>query len=243
MKGIILSLLLTFSISLTTSAQRKERKEFKKERKAIKDSTKVKIPLEPTGLRIGTNVISIISTISVPKLTTYEFNADFMLNNRYFITFDAGYTSRVREGKESPFKEIQSYKYSSSGTYYKIGIESNSFWKESKEDAIYVTAKLGYARFQHQLEEFNGVDDYLGAFSLSNPSEKGGLFFGEIGAGLKVKVKGNFYMGYYCRFKQKLLTSKLQYKVNEIPGFGIANKTGRFGMSYSIYYKIPFKEK
>src|SRR5687767_3263145 len=92
------------------------------------DSTIVKkeLPKEkhsflPTGIRLGTDLISLIRTQTDESFRGYEFNADVDFY-RYYLTVEAGHWERYF----TPDGEV----YTSDGNYLRIGVDVNFLLKD-----------------------------------------------------------------------------------------------------------------
>ena len=56
-------------------------------------------------------------------------------------------------------------------------------------------------------------------------------------------IFSNIYLGFTARLKVRIAESDYQnLDAIYIPGFGRADKNIRMGLSYYVFYRIPFKE-
>ncbi|MEQ8425215.1 MAG: DUF6048 family protein [Cyclobacteriaceae bacterium] len=204
-------------LSLTTYAQKPD---------------SVRLGYAPTGLRIGTDLISLAKIPLSDKFDGWEVAADLDFN-RYYLTVEFGNWERTLV---SPAQE-----YSNSGNYYRIGPDVNFLLKDPDRNMFFVGLRYAHARFNENYN-FATTDPIFGDFqqSLKNTDMKSG--WGEITVGLRVKLWKQLWMGYTARLKvSPSIDTSGEILPYEIPGYGIATKKTYWGFNYQIYWRIPFR--
>ena len=135
--------------------------------------------------------------------------------------------------------------YKTAAPYYKVGFNYNITTKRENpnpKNYIYVLARFGWSNPTYDIDTPEITDPVWGGeTSLHLAGVKGTSMWGEIGAGIKVRIAKGFHMGWSIRYKMRITdkgspNSKMWY----IPGYGLNSRTC-FGGSYSLIYDIPFK--
>ncbi|MEJ0054218.1 MAG: DUF6048 family protein [Bacteroidota bacterium] len=67
--------------------------------------------------------------------------------------------------------------------------------------------------------------------------------WGEVTAGLRVKIWKEFWMGYTARMKFLPATrGDTELKAFDIPGYGLNGSGFYWGFNYQVFYRIPIKK-
>jgi len=198
-----------------------------------KDSTiKVKKDFLPTGVRFGTDVISLIRTETDETFSGYEVNADVDFY-RYFVTVDAGRWERNFSSDAD--------KYQNSGKYMRVGIDVNFLKKDPEKNMFFFGARYGWCTYSENLTVLN--DPVWGAVgkTYTNSDLKAG--WGEITTGLRVKMWKYFWMGYTARYKFGLNESDSgEFPSHDVPGYGKTTNQSTWGFNYQILFRIPIRK-
>jgi hypothetical protein len=212
------SLLLV--LSLQGVAQKNERDSLRAIRK-------------PTGLRVGTDLISLGKTIAQQPLKSWEITADVDLG-RYYPTLELG--SWSREAK------LVNGLYNNEGQYFRVGVDINFLLKDPDKNMFFIGMRYGRAQYSEQVaysitpELFPAVQQ-----AASNPAAIASWI--ELTTGLRVKVWRSLWMGYTGRMKFLPATKNTPgFDSYDIPGFGLPFKGLYWGFNYQVYWRIPFKK-
>ena len=187
----------------------------------------------PTGLRIGTDLISIIQSNLGEKFNGWEVNTDVDIY-RYYITFDYGSWSR--------HTTIPTGNYENSGNYFRVGTDINFLLKDPDRNMFFLGFRYAQNNFSEQLN-YESTDVYNGTVQheLQNNNMTGR--WGELTAGLRVKIWKGFWMGYTARLKTAPATKGEDgFEPYEIPGYGLAAKKTSWGFNYQIFWRIPLRK-
>ncbi|WP_331972077.1 DUF6048 family protein [Ohtaekwangia sp.] len=203
---------------------------------AQSDTTKVdslaKKSYIPTGIRIGTDMLSIArSMYSSKTFTGWEVNADVDFD-RYYLAVDYGYWARTFDGDKSS--------YDNNGTYFRVGPDVNFLTKDPEKNMFFFGLRYGHATFSEHLKIENVQDPVWGSLDtqVANVNINGNWF--ELVTGLKVKMWKFIWMGYTARFKFGLSTNETGLmKPSDVPGYGSTDKQSTWGFNYQLFFRIP----
>ena len=194
----------------------------------------------PTGLRLGTDLISIIKSRVTKNFTGWEVNADVDFY-RYYLAVDYG--TWARRDSISPFQTSagKGY-YENHGHYYRAGLDINFLLKDPDRNMFFIGFRYGHSNFDEKLS-YAYKDSIYGNVSnaISSTGLRGHWF--EITTGLRVKIFPGFWMGYNARLKFSPGASggQGQLATYDIPGYGLAEKTIYWGFNYQLFWRIPFR--
>jgi hypothetical protein len=207
----------------------------KKEKPNPADTIKHKF--RPTGLRLGADVISIVKSNIVPSFKGWEANADLDFY-RYYLAVDYGHWARNYD--------LANGKYENSGNYYRIGGDLNFMLKDPDRNMFFIGLRYGHSGFNETLN-YTVIDSVYGSsasnYKIPKTMSNTGLraHWLELTTGLRVKVWGNFWMGYTARLKfAPGVKGAGALHPFDIPGYGVAEKTNYWGLNYQLFWKIPF---
>lgn len=187
----------------------------------------------PTGLRLGTDLISIIKSQSGNKFNGWEINADIDFY-RYYLAFDYGSWARN--------EELLNGTYQNDGTYFRIGTDINFLLKDPDRNMFFLGFRYGQSNFNETVN-YTFTDPYFGDFQNSVTTSGITGRWGEITAGLRVKIWKGFWMGYTARLKFAPGTSSTPGVIPyDIPGYGRAEKSTYWGLNYQVFWRIPFRK-
>ena len=228
----ILSYILFSSILLLTPAtlHAKEKNEPKKE-------TEYKF-FSFNGVGIQADLFGYAYTL-IGDYTYAEGAVEFNIGNILYPIFEGGY------GWCNYADATSGMHYKTAAPYYKVGFNYNFFTKKDRPDPksyVYALVRFGWSNPKYDVDTPVITDPVWGGqTSLHLAGINGKSMWGEIGAGIKVKIVQGFHMGWSIRYKMRFTdkgspTSRMWY----IPGYGINSRTC-FGGSYSLIYEIPFK--
>ena len=236
LKFISSSLLLLFSIGVLAQNQ------------TIDLSPKDTLSTQETyGIKINIDVSKKLLELKNNDYTGFELGADFRINQWWYIAAEIG------EETKTIFEDT--YKYTASGSYFKIGADINNYenWY-----GMYSMITLGI-RFAHtthsqQLNEFDfyNSDRYWNPESfdptnLSLAPIKGlSSSWLELVIGIKTELFSHIYLGGSVRIGMLVAHDQmLNYPNNWVPGFNNVTENSKFGANYNytLSYLIPLFEK
>lgn len=199
----------------------------------------VKRDFRPTGIRIGTDVISLIKSRYVPSFTGWEVNADVDFY-RYYLAIDYGSWGRNYVQKND------SGSYNNSGNYYRIGVDVNFLTKDPEKNMFFIGFRYGHSVFS---ETYNAIlydpiwqPSSTASQNFTNSNVKAHWL--ELTTGLRVRIWKVVWMGYTARFKFGLKTSNTPTLLpSDVPGFGRTDKIDTWGFNYQIFVRLPLPKK
>ncbi len=198
----------------------------------LKDTTR--LIQKPTGIRIGTDLISLGKNFSNHPFSGWEVNAD-MDFGRYYLAFDYG--SWARE------VTLSNGAYENDGRYFRLGVDVNFLLKDPDKNMFFVGFRYGRANFTERLVyEFTAYD--FGNFQqeVSNIGATSG--WGEMTIGLRVKIWKQFWMGYTGRMKFfPGVRNNPGFDTYEVPGFGLVYKNIYWGFNYQVFWRMPIRNQ
>jgi hypothetical protein len=188
------------------------------------------------GIRVGVDIGKIAYYFLTDKAhRTLEFSGDVGYKKVLFVA-EAGYSS-IRMERVDTFN----YNYTSNGLFGRIGVESNLL--KGGDDAIFVGARYGISQFNFAASTILIADSLWGDYKGSFPKQNATAHWLEGVAGVKVNIFNNVYLGFTGRIKFRIAASKYEMlDAIHIPGFGRADKNIMMGLSYYVFYRIPFKQ-
>lgn len=184
----------------------------------------------PTAVRVGVDVVPFVRSLSESSIQGYEWMADATVGN-FLVVTELG--KGIRRWED----------YKSSGSFFRIGIDANFLQKDKDKNVFAFGLRYSHARFDETyLAPINDPVFGNGVIQLSNTGAKADWL--ELGLTLKVKMIGNFWMGYTARYKVTLgVADSGGLKSAHIPGYGSTAKESTWGFSYYLMYRIPLSRK
>ncbi len=168
-----------------------------------------------------------------------EIAAELNFGNRLYPIVEAGWAWC------NATDENYGIRYRTNAPYYRAGFNYNFMTKKENPNPkhyIYGLFRIGWTGFRYDVETPPITDPVWGGdVALDLKDVEGACLWGEIGAGIKVKIAKGFHMGWSVRYKVRFTekegeNSRMWY----IPGYGI-NKSTCFGGTYNLIYDIPVK--
>jgi hypothetical protein len=190
----------------------------------------------PTGIRIGTDLISLGKSQFQDNFTGWEINADIDFY-RYFLALDYGSWGRTFTS--------DSGHYSNDGTYWRAGVDINFLVKDIDRNMFFIGFRYGRANFSEDLNVYVQnyfVDDSFVTLNYSHSGIKAHWF--ELTSGLRVKVWKMIWMGYTARFKFGLKYGSSENIIpSDVPGYGRTEKDSYWGFNYQLFFRIPLRKQ
>lgn len=188
----------------------------------------------PTGVRIGTDLISIAKSQLQDNFSGWELNADVDIY-RYLLEIDYGKSSRSYPGDSSS--------YSNDGNFWRVGLDANFLTRDEDRNVFFIGLRYGRARYSEQMSiiprDENWGDGERHSFSNNNLTAN----WLELNGGLKVKIWQSLWLGFTGRFKFGLnQNTSNPMLTHDVPGFGRTDKETYWGFNYYVFFKIPFRK-
>ena len=198
-------------------------------------SEKVNTKFYPRAFRVGTDVISIGKTLTMGTYTGWEMNGDVDFGKLY-LAFDYGSWGKDKTLPDSGY-------YHNSGTYWRAGADINLLKKDPDRNMVFFGIRYAQSYF-NESTSINFTDHYFGHIKKPLVNSDLTASWGEIVAGLRVKIWKQFWMGYTARMKFALSAKgETEFKTYDVPGYGLIANQIYWGFNYQIFWSIPFKKQ
>jgi Domain of unknown function (DUF6048) len=226
-----------FSLGLTVVLIRPVFSQEKKEKPNPADTIKNKYL--PTGLRLGTDLISIIKSGVVPSFKGWEMNADLDFYKYYFA---------VDYGNWARNYDLVNGNYQNNGNYFRIGGDINLLLKDPERNMFFFGFRYGHSSFSESLN-YSYADSVYGSSANQYMVNKTGSNKGlsahwlELTTGLRVKIWSGFWMGYTARLKfAPGISGHEEFNTFDIPGYGLAAHSNYWGLNYQLFWRFPVRK-
>lgn len=189
-------------------------------------------PIYPcfSGISIGADFGDGVLMLAGQKYSSYGVWADVSLWNWLFPVVEAGVGFADRQPKNSDFR----YKGKLS-PYTKLGFNYNFLYKSNPDYRFHLGLRVGWSSFRYDADDY-ATDNDKGYLSLTN--QKGSAVWGEILGGIRVKIAGNFSMGWDVRYHYKFhVKSESAFQPWFIPGYGADSP---IAFSLSAIWNLPY---
>jgi hypothetical protein len=205
---------------------------FAQEEDAKTDSTNRKFI--PTGLRIGTDVISLVKSQAGTKFDGWEVNGDIDFY-RYYLTVDYGWWSRELELKNGD--------YQNTGHYWRVGADINFLLKDPDKNMFFLGFRYAGSSFDESLA-FQYTDTSFGTIDTQLDNTARTARWMELTSGLRVKIWKMLWMGYTGRLKFAASEKgSKNFDTYDIPGYGVTAKSVYWGFNYQVFVRIPVRKQ
>lgn len=167
-----------------------------------------------------------------------EVWAMLSLHNRYMPVVELGFG----QAKDTPEEGNFTYR-SSVAPYIRLGADYNFLYNSTTDYQFHAGLRFGFTSFSYNIGSVNLNDPYWQEDpSFDIPKQTSTAFFWELVLGLRVKVWKNISAGWNIRYHRIAKESAAKYgRPWYIPGFG--TRGGTLGLSFSVMYTIPIKNK
>lgn len=206
---------------------------------AQKDTTKLTFrdQFMPTGVRVGTDALSIARNFYDDSFKGWEVNADVDFN-RYFLAIEYGKWSRNYLNDSTGY----SSDYSNEGRYWRAGVDVNFLLKDPERNMFFLGLRYGRSVFS-ETYAITDVDGRWGSLAETYYNNDVAARWFELTTGLKVRMFSWFWMGYTARFKFGLKTGETPTMLpHDVPGYGRTDKESYWGFNYQLMFRIPIRE-
>lgn len=192
-------------------------------------------PVHPlySGLYVGVNIFDAILQAASQSYGSYDVWGQVSLYNWFLPTIEAGlgYANSTPAEKNFTYKCPPSF-------YCRIGFDYNFLYNSTPDYSPYIGFRTGFTSFTYDIENITVNSDYwqqTEQFSL--PGQKSTAIYGEVLAGLRVKIINKLSLGWSVRYKFPFHVSNGNASSPWfIPGYGARN--AHFSGSFSIIYNI-----
>lgn len=194
------------------------------------------------GLRVGLDLFRTTRSFYDKSYKGFEVTGDYRLTQKLFAAIEVGH--------DNLSKNLNSYGYTGTGMFAKLGIDYNFYenWL-SEEDMMYVGARYGYSNFSQTLDWYQPytTNPYFSTERIDINKKYSGLsaHWLEFVAGIKAKMFSNVFMGFTMRLTGLVAQKQPDGFENQyIPGFN-RKYSGAIGVdfNYTVSYLIPLTTK
>ncbi|MEN8227945.1 MAG: DUF6048 family protein [Bacteroidota bacterium] len=201
-------------------------------------SLKAQDTLRTYGPRIGLDLARFAYYFTKPAEIGAELSADFEVYKNIYPVVELGFSTMS--------ESTDLFDYASGGSYGRLGLDYNvlPMKDRSVHHTFTVGARYGISLFTHRTENMFIQNAYWGDLTLdSYESTLRGQWI-ELVGGMKAEVASNLFLGWSLRYKI-LLNQDMDQTVTPqlIPGYGNGTNNRGFGLTYSIFYKIPLLKR
>jgi hypothetical protein len=197
------------------------------------DTVREKHDYRPTGIRFGTDLLSIVKSNTDETFDGWEVNADVDFY-RYYLAVDYGYWARDYLAESGT--------YNNDGTYWRIGADVNFLTKDPDKSMFFLGFRYGRARFSEKLVVAR-TDELWGSLDATYINSNTPAGWLELTTGLRVKLWKFIWLGYTARLKFALTTNdNLTMEPHDVPGFGRTNKDYYWGFNYQLFFRLPVRK-
>ncbi|MCD7973562.1 MAG: DUF6048 family protein [Candidatus Azobacteroides sp.] len=187
------------------------------------------------GIYVGTDLFSPVASFVGEDWVSLQLSLHANLDNKFFPVWEIGM------GKGDTVTEEELKLHTDNALFNRIGINFNVL-KRKEEDFVFAGLRYGFSSFNYHINNIVINGGYWDDTIIENPGKQSAtVTWGELLAGINVHMFSGLYMGWSVGYKIKF-TEKADnehLKAWYIPGYG----TSKWGMTYNIYYKLPFFSK
>jgi hypothetical protein len=200
--------------------------------KMIKQDT-VSETVRISAIRVAVDLVQPIKTFATQDFSGWEVAADVELKHYYPV---------VEIGSWSREVGLSNGQYTNNGNYWRIGVDVNFLKKDPVKNMFFFGIRYGHSKYDEQLN-YTIITDEFGEVEKSIQNKNVGSGWLELATGLRVKIKGGFWMGYTGRLKfAPGLHEENQLQSYDIPGYGLTFKQPWWGFNYYLMWKFNTKK-
>lgn len=189
-------------------------------------------------LRLGFDMSKPVMNLLYKTKYGYEFSLDYDTRKDIYLVAEGGFG-----GSEINYNDL---KYSSTNTFYKIGIDKSMLQRmfPGDWDYLFVGLRYGIAFINRKEATFITNDNFWGTTVGTIPATSFTGHWAEITAGLRVELLKGLFAGYTVR--AKFLLNQNTFK--ELPpayiaGYGKGDKNTSFDFNFYLQYALRWKKK
>tara|TARA_B110000444_G_scaffold72956_1_gene68608 strand:+ start:14888 stop:15637 length:750 start_codon:yes stop_codon:yes gene_type:complete len=202
----------------------------------------------PLSLRFGIDLYRLTRSQFSDDYNGIELVGDLQIKKKIFLALEIG--------TEETTKQSEQINFTTSGSYYKIGVNFNMYENlGGMNNNVYLGLRIASSSYDHVINSYTLLDrtpfwpnsdkEISAGFATGKRSNLNAKWL-EFVAGFKVQLINNIYLGLSLRLNRLFSDSKLDNFDNIfIPGFNQKTDENKFGagFNYTISYNIPFKPK
>lgn len=187
----------------------------------------------PTGIRVGTDLISLVKTRVQDDFNGWEIHGDIDFN-RYYLALEYGTSGRNLNSDSAV--------YANTGKFWRAGVDVNFLTKDPDRNVFFLGARYGRSVYTESMSVQRY--DRVWGFMADNFYHAGvNAWWIELTSGLRVKVWKILWLGYTGRFKFALSTDGTEEMLpHDVPGFGRTDKETTWGFNYYLMIRIPVRK-
>lgn len=202
--------------------------------------TKVKSkPLYPlyNGINVGVNFGDLIFMAFGQKHANFDAWANVSLFNWFFPTLECGlgYINDTPDKSNYTVRTAPSF-------YAKLGFNYNFLYKSNPDYQLFLGFRAGFSSFKYDINNVAIDDPYWDeSQNLNLKGLRSTSLYGEVLAGIQVKIVSHFSLGWSARWHFKFKESADRgNKPVFVPGYGTSSP---FTFSMSAIWTIPSRKK
>lgn len=203
------------------------------------DTVTVEVKASPkypafNGVSLGLNFFDAVLMIAGQRRANLNLWADCSIRNWFFPVVEAGigFSNARPDAGRFHFKTKPQF-------FAKVGMNYNFLYKSNPDYQVYIGLRAGWSSFTYDILDIQPGSEY---YSESGPTSVSGLrsnaIFGEVLAGVKVKIYKFFSMGWSIGYNFNLYQ---KYSVPEYPAWFTPGKGAGtpINATFSLIFTIP----
>lgn len=185
------------------------------------------------NISFGVNFFDAVMLLAGQKHASFDAYARLSLHNWFFPVVEAG----MGFAKDTP--ETGNFTYTGKPSFYvKAGLDYNFLYKSNPAYQVFLGLRAAYSSLRYSMTDITINSGYWNQTErFSMPDATAHAFYGEVLAGIQVKIAGNFSLGwtgrYHFKFKVKSPSDSNPWF---IPGYGTKAPVS---FTFSAIWTIP----
>lgn len=190
------------------------------------------------SLEIGLNFADGILAIAGQKHGGADLWASLGLWNWVFPTVEIG----LGGARDKPAGMNFTYKGKPS-VYARLGADYNFLYKSNPDYKLLVGFRAGFSPFAYSIDDISISSPYWDQYqTISIPDQSSTAFWGEVGAGVRVRLWKQLALGWTFRYRFMFSCPDGSNSTPwYIPGYG--TKNSHIGVTFSLVYTLPLAPK
>lgn len=188
----------------------------------------------PTGIRVGTDLLSIGKSYYTDYFKGWEINVDADIYRRWYAAIDYG--------SWKTNYQMENGVYASDGRYFRVGVDVNFLLKDPDRNMFFVGIRRGHTGYS-DYSAFTANNTGYGPVYIVSRNSDARANWNELTTGLRIKIWKFIWVGATGRikfgYKGKNQDDLRSY---DVPGYGRTFKNGWYGLNYQVFFRIPVRE-
>lgn len=184
------------------------------------------------GVSVGINIFDPIMMIAGQRRLSIDLHADVSIFNWFFPVVELGI------GYANAWPEDNRCRIRTNPTLYgKLGFNYNFIYKSNPDYQVFLGFRAGYSDFHFSVTNIQAGSQYYDIDKGKNLyAVHATCWYGQLVAGIKVKIYKRFSMGWTGRygFKFRSRTSREGVEPWFIPGYGAGPMTATYSLIFTI---------